>query len=723
MATKTHVVGPTPTLAVQEGVGWVTFDDPGRGLNILTEDVMRDLAEIAGELHERAARGSLFGVIVQSGKKGSFIAGADVSAIEAIADPSLGQEASRLGQAVFEQIERLPVPTVAAIDGLCLGGGTELSLACRYRVASDSSATRIGLPEVQLGILPAWGGTIRLSRLVGLRRALGLLLTGKSLPSARAHRLGLVDAVFPRELFREKVSSFLHGRVREGGASAPKRRTSPLRILEDSRLGRRIVIGKARRAVESRTGGHYPAPLKILEVLRRSAGRSPEKGFRLEAEAAGELIASRVSKNLIHLFHLRNGSRKGTGIEGDAQPRDVASLGVLGAGVMGGGIAQLAAYSGIRVRIKDIAHPAVAGALAHARSLFDRAVRKRKLGRRAAAQRMESISGGLDYSGFGSVDVVVEAVVERMEVKRSVLAETEALVPDDCILATNTSSLSVDEMAEGLSRPEKLCGMHFFNPVHRMPLVEVVRGLRTDDIAVATIHALALKLRKSPIVVRDGPGFLVNRILGPYLNEAGHLLADGASVRDIDSVATDFGMPMGPCRLIDEIGIDVARHAGESLHEALGERLAPSPALVSVGTSGRLGKKGGVGFYRYESGRARGVDETVYELVGESVPRGGGQIDPQVIRARLLLMMVNEAAYLLEEGIVSSAGDVDLGMVMGTGFPPFRGGLLRHADRMRPRTILDRLEEYERTLGMRFRPAPLVRRLAAEDLGFYGLFP
>jgi 3-hydroxyacyl-CoA dehydrogenase / enoyl-CoA hydratase / 3-hydroxybutyryl-CoA epimerase len=372
--------------------------------------------------------------------------------------------------------------------------------------------------------------------------------------------------------------------------------------------------------------------------------------------------------------------------------------------------------------MKDIRHEAVASGLQHARARFDRAVERRRLGRREARQRMELIAGGLEYHGIAPADLVVEAVVERMDVKRQVLAEAERHVSRACVVATNTSSLSVDEMAQALASPERFCGMHFFNPVDKMPLVEVVRGARTSDQAVATVYAFALRLGKVPVVVRDGPGFLVNRILGPYLNEAGFLLGDGVSVERVDGVAKAFGMPMGPLRLIDEVGIDVSRHAGASLHEALGDRLAPSPPLVALGSTQRLGKKGGLGFYKYEQGREKGVDETIYQELGSVIPPRR-EVPEQEIRMRLLVAMVNEAARLLDEGVAGSAADVDLAMIMGTGFPPFRGGLLRFADTLHPRSLAERARELQGSHGDRFEPAPLLERLAVEDRGFYEAFP
>ena len=715
---------PNPSLQIDEhGIGWLTLDDPERRMNVLTEAVMHRFAALIEETGRLVAGGRMCALVVGSGKPDSFIAGADVDAIALIDDPSEGEAASRLGQAIFMEIERIDVPTVAAIHGVCLGGGTELALSCRFRVASDSPKTRVGLPEVQLGIIPAWGGTTRLPRLVGLQAALPLLLTGEPVSVSKARRIGLVDDVLPAPGFQDRVREWTRAVV-DGGA--PRRAARPLlkRMLEDTTPGRRVVLAAARRSVRAKSGGHYPAPLLLLEVLKEGLGAALEKSLRIEAVAAGELISGDVSKNLIHIFHLRERAKKETGAAPGVQVHPAENVAVLGAGVMGGAIAQVLAYKGIRVRMKDVRHAAVASGLQHARSLFDDAVRRRKMTRREADQRMELVSGGIEYDGVANADLVIEAVVERLEVKSAVLKEVESFVGQDCVLATNTSSLSVDTMAGAIARPAQLCGMHFFNPVHRMPLVEIVRGSESAEEAVAMVYRLALTLGKVPVVVADGPGFVVNRILGPYLNEAGWLLADGASIEEIDSVARRFGMPMGPIRLLDEIGLDIARHAAAALHQAFGQRMLPSPPLQALAATERLGKKNGKGFYRYQDGKGKEVDESVYQDLAGSLSddRRRKRPDHDEVRKRLVMAMVNEAARVLEDRIVRRAGDVDLAMIMGTGFPPFRGGLLRFADALSSTSVAANLEELSETAGTRFDPAPVVIELAAERRTFYESF-
>ncbi len=720
MATTREAVdaGAALTLEVDgDGVAWLVFDRPESRVNILSSEVMRRLDGLLSEVEEGARTGRVKALIVKSGKDGSFIAGANVEEIAGVTDALEAEAGSRLGQDVFRRIERLPIPSIASIDGICLGGGAELSLACTYRIASDRPETKIGFPEVRLGIIPGWGGTTRLPRLIGLRAAIELIVTGKTISAKRALRLGFVDEVVPPAILEERTRRFAWERIDRGPRRAPARRGVGARLLDETAPGRRLVLWQARKQVLRETKGHYPAPLAALDVLARTLSLPIDEAFGLEARTVGRLAVSDVAKNLIHVFFLMEAAKKAAPA---AEPRPTERVGVLGAGVMGGGIAQLLAYRGIPVRLKDIRPEAISLGLRHARQIFDRAVRRGRMNRREAERAMDRISPTLDYSGFGSSDVVIEAVVERMDVKKQVLAEVEEHLGESAVLASNTSALSITEMANGLRRPENVCGMHFFNPVHRMPLVEIVRGAATSDEALATVFALTRKLEKTPVIVNDGPGFLVNRLLAPYLNEAGWLISEGARIEDVDRVLLDFGMPMGPFRLLDEVGLDVSRHVAGILYEAFGDRMRPAPALLKLSETARLGKKGGRGFYRYEGEREQGVDESIYGELGDAVPAERRTIADDVIRERCVLVMVNEAARALEDGIVDDPGAVDLAMITGTGFPPFRGGLLRYADAIGAQDVVKKLEAYEKELGVRFQPAPRLRELAAEGRGFYG---
>lgn len=717
-----------------DGLGRLVFDDEGRAHNIFDAQALDRLDEALAAAAAEADRGALRGLVVWSAKPGSFVAGADVAALAGVEDAATARDASRRGQELFARLATLPVPVVSAIRGVCLGGGAELALACSHRMAADDEATRIGFPEVSLGILPAWGGMTRLPELVGLRAALELVLSGKPVGARKALRIGLVDLTLPASQFEERAMEFAQGLVADAGAdehrgrSGRRRASRPLRrrrglgarLLDGTPPGRALVLRAARKQVARRTRGHYPAPLKILEVARRGMGRSRRRRFQLESEAVGELAVSAACKNLLFLFQLRERARKGPWAEGGAA-KEVGQAAVIGAGVMGGAIAQAFAYRDIPVRLKDIAHEAVSAGLASAWSVFDAAVSRRRLARRDAERKMGLVAGGLDYAGVAQADLVVEAVVERMDVKQAVCREAEEIVREDAVLATNTSSLSVDQIAAALERPERFAGMHFFNPVHRMPLVEVVRGARTSADAVETIAALAVRLGKTPVVTRDGPGFVVNRILAPCLNEAGHLLDEGWDALAVDAAWKAFGVPMGPFRLMDEVGLDVVRHAGNAMAQALGDRLAPAPALAALGRTNRTGRKGGRGFYRHRKGKRPVFDASVYEDLG--LRRERRKPEPKAVQERLVLAMINEAARILDDGIVASAADVDLGMVMGAGFPPFRGGLLKYADDRGAADVLAATVALQARLGDRWAPSAALRRLGEKGERFHAAFP
>jgi 3-hydroxyacyl-CoA dehydrogenase/enoyl-CoA hydratase/3-hydroxybutyryl-CoA epimerase len=695
-----------------DSVGWLTIDTPGR-LNILSSGVMARLDELLGEVEDAARAGHIKVVAIRSGKDGSFIAGADITEIASITDPRDGAAKAALGQSVFARVAQLPIPSLAVIDGICLGGGTELILACARRIASDRKETRIGLPEVQLGILPGFGGTTRLPRLIGLQAALQIILTGKPVDARKADRIGLIDERVPTPILYQRAAELAHELMR-GKLLKRKKRGLAARVLDDTAAGRRIVLQQARKQVMRETRGHYPAPLKVLDIMPAVLSAKVPAALAIEAQALGELIVTDVSKNLIHVFRLSEAAKKAGPT---ATPRVVERVGVLGAGVMGGGIAQLLAYRGFFVRLKDIKPEAIALGLRHAQEAFDHAVKRRRLDRREARKMMQRIAPTLDYAGFGNTDLVIEAVVERMDVKKSVLRETEDNART-ALLTSNTSSLSITEMQTALRDPSRFCGMHFFNPVDRMPLVEIIRGAHTSDETVATVFAATRKLEKTPVMVQDGAGFLVNRILAPYLNEAGWLLSDGVDIDAVDKALLDFGMPMGPFRLLDEIGLDVARHAAGVMFEAFGERMRPSPAMAALERTKRLGKKGGLGFYKYEGGKHKEIDESVYAELGSNTR--GRQVAPSEIQARCVFIMINEAARILEDGIVASPGDVDVGMIFGTGFPPFRGGLMKYADTVGPARITETLERFTREAGPRFEVAPLLREKARTNTRFYG---
>ena len=543
------------SLHVEEGgLALLTFDLPGEKVNKLSAAVVAEFADVLVRL-SREAR--IRGLIVRSGKPDVFVAGADVREFSAVRPEDVRTAVERV-QSLFEQLANLPYPTVAAIGGACLGGGTELALACDYRLMSDGPKAQIGLPEVKLGIFPAWGGVTRLPRVVGLAPALDLILTGKALDARRARKIGLVDEAVPAAILEDFARRFARERLGGGKPGTYRGRQSVAeRALEATPIGRGVIFSRARKQVLETTGGHYPAPLEALEAMEEGFGRPVADGLAIEARHIGLVFGGEVQRNLLQIFLLTEDVKRETGVTDPAvRPRAVARVGVLGAGVMGGGIAQLAADRGIPARMKDIEPQALAHGFAAAAAVWREALRKRRLTPREMARRMDRLSGTLDYSGFARCDVTIEAVVEKLAVKRAVLKEWEGNVPREAIFASNTSTLPIGEIAVGAAEPGRVVGMHFFNPVHRMPLVEVIRGDRTSDETVATIFALAKTLGKTPVVVKDAPGFLVNRILAPYLSEAVRLVQDGCRIEDVDAAMTAFGMPVGPLALLDDVGLD-----------------------------------------------------------------------------------------------------------------------------------------------------------------------
>jgi len=701
----------------QDRLATLTFDLPGKRVNIFTAEVFTELAERIGELAGRTDIGCL---VLLSGKEGTFIAGADVAGIAAVTDPKLATEASRRGQEIFAAWEALPFPTVAAIRGTCVGGGTELALASTFRVASDRDAVGIGLPEVRLGILPGWGGSTRLPRLIGLAAALDLILTGKNVRARKALKLGLVDALVPDASFAHQVREFALARLdrrraetRAGGFQAW--------LLEGNPLGRKIVFDQARKKTLAQTRGHYPAPLRAIEVVRVGLEQGREAGFAAEARTVGGLATSAVSKNLVHVFQLMEGVKKA-----EARPpgeaRRIEQAAVLGAGVMGGGIAQLIAEKAdIPVRMKDIHHQALASGMEHAGGLLRKLVERRRLSRPEMQRKLALLRPSLDYGGFARADLVIEAVVEKLSVKQAVFAEVATQVPAGTVLASNTSSLSIDLIGAKTPDPSRVVGMHFFNPVDKMPLVEVIVGEKTSPEAVATVWDFTRRLGKTPVLVQDGPGFLVNRLLMFYSVEALWLLDEGHRIEDLDRAMEDWGMPMGPFALTDEVGIDVAVKVAHILHEAFAGRLPLPPWLDTFAEDPkRLGAKTRSGFYLYEGRKRTRPDPEACRLLGLS-PRIEDP-DPAVLADRMVLPMVNEVARCLAEGVVASAGDADLAMILGTGFPPFRGGLCRWADSQGVGALIDVLERLAGTVGERYRPSDALRQVA-EAGGFYVAHP
>jgi 3-hydroxyacyl-CoA dehydrogenase/enoyl-CoA hydratase/3-hydroxybutyryl-CoA epimerase len=698
-------VGQGVTMEVEDGVAMIRIDQPGRPVNVLSAGLVEELTAVIGELETGPARAA----VILSGKPGVWIAGADIEEFGSLETAADGEALSRTAHKLLGRLEALRIPVVAAMDGVALGGGLEMALACGYRVATDSPKTKLGLPEVQLGLLPGAGGTQRLPRLVGLRAALDLMLTGKQLDARRARKIGLVDEVVPAALLlrvaRDAAVGLAEGRLRPRAARASG---SP-QWIENLPGLRQFILRKARDEVMGRTHGLYPAPLRILDVAGRGLDLSLADGLELEARAFGELSVTPESRALVHVFFVSTAARNESGMPEDAVAREVERVAVVGAGFMGAGIAVVAAESGERVRLKDVTAEAAAKGLDTAlSSLRERAARRHRkpFEITALADRVEA---GLTYDGFSSTDLVVEAVFEDVPLKHRVLREIEEASGPDTVLGTNTSTIPIHILAEGVEHPERIIGLHFFSPVEKMPLLEIIITPTTDPSVAATAHRWAKRIGKTPVIVNDAPGFYVNRILGPYMNEAALLLEEGVPMTEVDTAMVKWGFPVGPITLFDEVGLDVAAKSGMILQEAFGDRIPGNALVQKLVDDGRRGRKNGRGFYRYEGRKRAGPDPSVAPLAGFAAERS---LPAEEIQERLVLGMLNEAVRCLEDGVLRSARDGDVGAVMGIGFPPFRGGPFWYIDRAGPGAVLERIRTLESRFGARFAPAPLLERKA-----------
>ena len=698
------------------GVGTLTFDLKTEKVNKLSYSIMMDLkAHLTG----LAQRDDVRVLVIKSGKPGVFIAGADITEFQSVDTPEKSREVVDMGQSVFSMISDLKFPTIAAIQGVCLGGGMELALACDFRVCSDSPRAVMGLPEVNLGIIPGWGGTQRLPRLIGLTAALDIILKGSSVPGAKALKLGLVDLCVPDAFFDDRLRQFI-GLVADGSKrKALLKRRKKISWADSFFLHRWLVAHFAKKSVMAKSKGHYPAPLAAIKAVVKGYGRSLKSGLEQEAKAFTPLPLTSVSKNLVTLFFIQESLKKYTGVsDATVVPKRIKNAAVLGAGLMGGGIAWLLSYRDIQVRLKDIAWGAVAKGYEAAYAVYKQLLKRRRITPAQVSQKLLKIAGTTSYHGFKKTDVVVEAIVENMDVKKQVFQALESEVSPNTIIATNTSSLSVTEMATVLTRPENFVGMHFFSPVNRMPLVEVIPGEKTSDQTVATIVDLSKKLKKTPIVVKNCPGFLVNRILIPYVNEAVACLQDGAKVKEIDTLLEAFGMPIGPLALADEVGLDVGYKVAKVLEEGYGDRMAVNPVFDAIYEREHLrGKKSGAGFYTHSKAK-KTVNAEVQAIVA-GFKGASAKVTLGDILDRLILIMVNEAAKCLEESVVESQELLDMAMLLGTGFPPFRGGLCAYADEIGIQTCVDKLNRLSDLYGSRFKPSSLLVQLSKEHSTFY----
>lgn len=705
----------------EEGLAVVVLDPPHRSLAVLDAPLIRDLEEVVAQLEQDA---SLKGVVIAGRKPEQFAAGADIDAIDAVDDPALIEQVILRVHDLFRRIESLRPRTVAAVGGPVPGGAYELSLCCDRIVASDSPKTRIGLPETQLGIIPGWGGCHRLPKRAGVPFAMEAILAGKLYPAKKALKSGMVDRVTKPDYLRRVACDVAMGRLK------CERRARGWRgwLVDRNPLATRVVASMACKQVMAKTRGNYPAPLVAAGLVQAGARASVRAAGIREARAIAPLATGSICKSLVSIFQGSEAAKRlGKGSDGEAAPSPMERAGVVGGGVMGAGIASSLAEKGVAVRLADLVPEQLQTALITHRKDVEKKRQRKRFDAAGATAALDRLDVTTDVATLSQAGIVVEAVAEVLAIKRKVLSAVADAVSDDCLLATNTSSLSVTAIAEGLPHPERVVGMHFFNPVKVMPLVEVIRGEKTSDAAVTAVAALALRLGKTPVVVRDVAGFLVNRLLGPYLDEAQRLFIAGADPARLDRLMLDFGMPMGPLALLDEVGLDIATHAGESLHEAYGERMQPAPGVERLVMPERLGKKTGRGFYRHSENR--GEKPVLCDDLGSfQTSREAASLSDDQLVERMVLSMVNEAARCLEEEVVADAQMLDLATVFGAGFAPFRGGVLRYADSLGAGEVTQRLEALAAAPGIadrpggsaKFTPAQLLQDLAGKGAGFHG---
>ena len=695
------------------GVRVLTFDRIDKEANTLGEPVMRELSEILDGIKTES---TVMGVVFASGKKDQFIAGADIDDIANFRNASDAESGSLAMQDVFLKIQNLGKPTVAAIHGACLGGGLELSLACTWRIATTDEKTKLGLPEIQLGFIPGAGGTQRLPRLIGIAAALDMILTAKRVEGSKALKLGLVDACVPAQILLVEAKKLA---VTSRHSLSLKRSLSQM-ALEGNLIGRRLMAIKARETVTKKTKGHYPASYKALDAVFLGFETSLAKGLALEAKFFGELTQTSTSKALVHLFHASNAVKKhpyrDAGKERFGSSIKVSSSGVVGGGFMGAGITTVCADRGIRVAVSDPNKESLARLLKSAREFFQKKVQRKRLKTFQAESKLAQISPQLTATGFNKMDVVVESVVENLEVKQKILAATEKNSHKDWIFATNTSALPLKQIATASAQPERVIGMHFFSPVEKMPLLEVVIADKTAPWVVARIVELGTQMGKTIIIVKDSPGFFVNRALAFYLAESAIMVGEGVAIDYLDETLAGFGWPVGPMNLIDEVGLDIGMHVLKTMENAWPDRFRTPEQFSAIAASGRLGRKNGKGFYLYPNGKRGNVDAEIYTLIKTSPHR---DLAKDEMIDRCVLGYINEAMLCLEEGVIPSANEGDIGSVFGVGFPPFLGGPFKYVDTCGAGNILERLQKLQANYGARFTPAKSLGQLAASGKKFF----
>ncbi|MBR9918843.1 fatty acid oxidation complex subunit alpha FadJ [bacterium] len=695
----------------KENVAVITLNQPGEKVNTLNEAMMDQFENFLDDLESDV---SLKGAVLISGKKNNFIAGADIEMFKARETAEEIEQLSLGGHKILNRVESSSKPIVVAIHGSCMGGGLELSLACHYRIASGHSKTIMALPEVKLGILPGTGGTQRLPRLIGIQKSLNYMLTGKNIYARQAYKMGLVDELVHKDALEEAAIKAVHS-VSSGKFERTDKRTSMEKMIESNGLGRKIVFSQALKQTLAQTRGNYPAPEKILDAVEYGYKHGKEKGLLNEAKLFGELGATQESRALVNLFFAMNNAKKNPQKD---LVKPVNKIGVLGAGLMGSGIADVSINKGkYSVLLKDRDLESASKGEQGIWEDLNKKSKKRIITKFERDEIASRVTGVDSYAGFDGVNLVIEAVFEDLNLKHKIIKEVEEVTSDDTIFASNTSSLPISEIAKASSHPENVIGMHYFSPVQKMPLLEIITTEQTADWVTATAYEVGVKQGKTVIVVNDGPGFYTTRILAPFMNEALLLLEEGASIEFLDKAMKQFGYPVGPMALLDEVGFDVGAHVGETMKPMFDKRGARSSEkaqeLVDEGYLGRKNKKG---MYSYSDGKKKEVNTGIYKYFG-----GTNRTNPDMETAqfRMALTMINEAAYCLEEGILKSATDGDLGAILGLGFPPFLGGPFRYIDRLGADVIVKKLNGFAEEFGPRFKPASILMDKAKKGEDFH----
>lgn len=702
-----------------KGVEILVLDAPGEKVNKLTESLIQEFSDTLDQLETDE---TIRGVLIISGKERNFIAGADIAMFQKRETSEEFTELSRLGQYILNRIENLNKTVVCGIHGSCMGGGTELALACDYRIVTDDPSTKIALPEVRLGLLPGMGGTQRLPALIGIQKALTYMLTGKNMYSYQAKKNGFADEVVYKYILEKAgIDAVQRLSAGQGDRSFVKksRRSSGKylveKLVEGNAAGRKIIFNQARKRAEKESKGNYPAPLKIIESVEYGYLHGLKKGLIKESELFGQLAVTPESRALVQLFFDVK-SAKENPLANEVRP--VSRMAVIGAGLMGSGISEVSADNGFEVWLKDQTIEQALKGVNRVKQGFRKKVEKRivrEFEKDEKSGRVHPVAGNQDLT---KIDLVIEAVFEDLDLKRRIVREVEGSTAGDTIFATNTSSFPISRIAEGSRRPENIIGMHYFSPVQKMPLLEIIKTPETASWVTATAFDVGVRQGKTVIIVNDGPGFYTTRILSPYLNEALLLLEEGAFVEQIDQAIREFGFPVGPVALFDEVGMDVGAHVATTMREIFDKRGArTSDKSVELVDHGYHGRKNLKGFYKYEhsSAKKKEVNKEIYRFFGgpERV-----SMEERHIQERIVLMMVNEAVHCLQEGILESAVDGDLGAVLGLGFPPFLGGPFRYIDQVGASVVTDRLQRCRQNEGERFKPAEMLVDYAKKGLKF-----